>query len=112
MKSRTGPGFAVLYRWRIHADKEEQFIRAWSRVSELLLRERGSLGSRLHKGQDGIWYSYAQWPSSAARDAAFALPSVDNEASANMHKAIAERYPEVVLASVADFLVFQDRNAA
>lgn len=43
-----GPGFAVLYRWRIHPEQEREFIAAWSRISERLLTERGSLGSRLH----------------------------------------------------------------
>jgi heme-degrading monooxygenase HmoA len=42
--------FVALYRWKIHADLEEEFIEAWSRISDLLLKERGSLGSRLHRG--------------------------------------------------------------
>jgi heme-degrading monooxygenase HmoA len=48
-----GPGFAVLYRWRLHPGLEESFIEAWSRVSEGL-QKRGSLGSRLHRGHDGL----------------------------------------------------------
>jgi len=100
-----GPGFAVLYRWRLHPGTEDDFVRAWSRVSELLRAQRGSLGSRLHRGPDGIWYSYAQWPSPQARDAAFAADSVDPQASARMAQAIAERLPELVLESVADFML-------
>jgi len=107
MKLEPGPGFAVLYRWRIHPEKEEQFVEGWSRISAGLLRDRGSLGSRLHRGADGIWYSYAQWPSAQARDAAFALPAVDPDASTLMRDAIAERLPEVVLESVSDFMVLQ-----
>lgn len=105
MKLEKGPGFAVLYRWRIYPGKEDQFVEGWSRVSAGLLRDRGSLGSRLHRGSDGIWYSYAQWPSSDARDAAFALPAVDPDAGTMMRDAIAERLPEVVLESVSDFMV-------
>jgi len=93
-----GPGFAVLYRWRLHPGTEDDFVRAWSRVSELLRSQRGSLGSRLHRGPDGIWYSYAQWPSAQARDAAFAADSVDPQA-------IAERLPELVLESVANIML-------
>ena len=104
-KASAGPGFAVLYRWRLHAGSEESFIEAWSRVSELLRSERGSLGSRLHRGQDGIWYSYAQWPSAHARDSAFALASVDPAASERMAQAISERLPEITLESVADFML-------
>lgn len=100
-----GPGFVVLYRWRLHPGKESSFIEAWSRVSDLLRAERGSLGSRLHRGSDGLWYSYAQWPSAQARAEAFARGPIDVEASATMEQAIAERYPDVTLESMADFLV-------
>jgi heme-degrading monooxygenase HmoA len=96
--------FIVLYRWRLHPGMEESFVAAWSRVTEILRTERGSLGSRLHQGNDGLWYSYAQWPSAKARDEAFALGSVDSSLSAAMEAAIAERFPEVVLEAVADFL--------
>ena len=98
------PGFVVLYRWRLHPGSEDAFIQAWSRVTELLLL-RGSLGSRLHHGSDGIWYGYAQWPHAEARDEAFAPGSVDEDASTRMQSAIAERLPEILLDPVADFLV-------
>jgi hypothetical protein len=108
---RKGPGFAVLYRWHLKPGKEKQFIEAWSRISDRLLSDRGSLGSRLHRGSDGIWYSYAQWPSSEARESAFALPAVDPEAGALMRDAIAETLPEVVLDSVSDFMVLPSSPA-
>ncbi len=100
-----GPGFAVLYRWRLHEGAEESFVKAWTRVSELLLSERGSLGSRLHRGPDGSWYSYAQWPSAEARARAFALGSVDPEAGRQMAEATAENFPEIVLESVSDLMI-------
>ncbi|KRE84830.1 hypothetical protein ASG75_13185 [Rhodanobacter sp. Soil772] len=103
--SAKGPGFVVLYRWRLHPGMESSFIKAWSRLSDLLRSERGSLGSRLHCGSDGLWYSYAQWPSAQVRKDAFAIGAVDPAASKQMEQAIAERYPEVVLEPVADFLV-------
>ncbi|MEZ5308248.1 MAG: antibiotic biosynthesis monooxygenase [Pyrinomonadaceae bacterium] len=103
--SKKGPGFAVLYRWRLHPGSEQDFVAAWSRASELLLANHGSLGSRLHRGADGWWYSYAQWPSAEARDVAFAAEPLDAEATERMRDAIAERLPEIVLESVADFMV-------
>jgi heme-degrading monooxygenase HmoA len=111
MKQR-GSGFAVLYRWRLHEGKEDQFVRAWSRISELLLLQRGSLGSRLHRGPDGWWYSYAQWPSAKAREEAFALGSVDPQASLQMKEAVAESLPELVLESVSDYLVLPPQSGA
>lgn len=98
------PGFVALYRWRIRPELEEAFVQAWSRTSDLL-RPRGSLGSRLHRGSDGLWYSYAQWSSPQARADAFAFWPVDVVASAQMQDAIVESSPEIVLKPVADYLV-------
>jgi Antibiotic biosynthesis monooxygenase len=99
-----GPGFAVLYRWRLHAGHEDAFIEAWTQVS-VELRALGSLGSRLHRGPDGLWYSYAQWPSEAARARAFAQPDGDPRPRDIMRAAIAERLPEILLEPVSDLLV-------
>ncbi len=106
-----GPGFVVLYRWRLHEGADESFVKAWSRVSDLLLTERGSLGSRLHRGSDGIWYSYAQWPSAEAREKAFAQGPVDPEARRQMVEAIAESLPELILESVSDFMVLPSQQS-
>ena len=100
-----GPGFTILYRWRLRQGMEQSFIAAWSRRTRQLRAEHGSLGSRLHRGSDGVWYSYAQWPSAEARERAFAAGSSDPEASRQMREATAEALPDVVLESVADFLV-------
>ncbi|GGA13575.1 hypothetical protein GCM10011408_38790 [Dyella caseinilytica] len=89
---------------------ESSFIEAWARLSDLLRSERGSLGSRLHCGSDGLWYSYAQWPSEQARKDAFSAGSVDPVASVQMERAIAEKYPEITLEPVADFLVAPAHN--
>ena len=100
-----GHAIVVLYRWRLHPGSESSFIEAWSRVSQLLRSERGSQGSRLHKASDGLWYSYAQWPSAQARQNAFALGPVDVQATEAMERAIAERFPEIILEPVADLMV-------
>jgi quinol monooxygenase YgiN len=100
----SGPGLVVLYRWRLHPGAEASFTAAWSRVTASLRRDAGSLGSRLHRGSDGLWYGYAQWPDEATRQRAFATP-LDPEASTRMRAAIAESLPEVRLTPVADFLV-------
>src|SRR4051812_21008776 len=96
--------FVVLYRWRIRDGHEEEFVKTWSRNSDIYLKEFGSLGSRLHRGSDGLWYSYAQWPSEQARKEAFSNGTADADASARMERAIEERFPPVVLDVQADFL--------
>lgn len=102
--ARQTRAFVVLYRWRLHPGSEAAFIHGWSRLTALP-RQRGSLGSRLHRGADGLWYGYAQWPSDQVRQSAFALGPLDDAASAQIKSAIAERFPEIVLQPVADYLV-------
>lgn len=97
-------GLVVLYRWKLRPGSEDNFVDAWSRVTELL-RARGSLGSRLHEGSDGLWYGYAQWPDAATRAGAFAAGPVDAPAMERMRAAIAESLPEILLDPVADYLV-------
>ena len=103
MNSPASP-FCAIYRWRLHPGREESFVAAWSRITSLLLRERGSLGSRLHRGPDGVWYSYTQWPSALAKAEGLARPSVDPAAWQQMRDAIAESLPELILEPIADFL--------
>jgi hypothetical protein len=102
--SKRGPGFVVLYRFRLHAGLEASFVDAWSRRTEQLRDAGGSLGSRLHRGSDGIWYAYAQWPDDATRQRAFAQ-LVDHAASTQMRAAVAETFPDIVLETVADYLL-------
>ena len=103
----SGPGFAVLYRWRLRPGADAAFVQAWSHVPQRLRQQRGSLGSRLHRGADGLWYSDALWPSVLARADAFARGPEDPAASRTTREAIAGQLPEIVLESVADFLVLQ-----
>lgn len=93
---------AVLYRWRIRPGHEAAFVQAWSEVTQALLG-LGSQGSRLHRGDDGLWYGYAQWPSAEARAAAFAGRG-DTDAAARMRAAIQDSFPETGLTPVSDFL--------
>jgi heme-degrading monooxygenase HmoA len=98
--------FVVLYRWRVNPNLEQQFVENWSAISKYLLENYGSLGSRLHRGSDGIWYSYAQWKSAEQREQAFASEAGRyNEASEKMKEAIEESFPEILLETVSDYLI-------
>jgi hypothetical protein len=88
---------------------ESSFVAAWSSVTAALRDRHGSLGSRLHRGADGLWYAYAQWPSAEARRRAFEAPLAP-AARRDMDAAIAERFPEIVLEPVADYLVLPGEN--
>ena len=82
------PRIVVLYRWRIRPEMETAFVAAWSSITERLHAHHGSMGSRLHRGDDGLWYAYAQWPTAGHRERAFAS-APDPETSAAFWAAIA-----------------------
>lgn len=96
---------AVLYRWRIKQGREEEFEHSWLEGTRLIHERCGSWGARLHRGDDGLYWSYASWPSEAARKACFrdndffTLPCFQR-----MQDCIAERFDEVVLDIRADAL--------
>lgn len=54
--------FTVIYTFRVKAGMEEVFQRSWAFITEEYLRTRSSLGSRLHKDQNGIFVAIALWP--------------------------------------------------
>ena len=55
----------MIYRWRVIAGREAQFEEGWRRGTERIAAEFGGWGSRLHKGEDGLYVAYAQWPDEA-----------------------------------------------
>jgi len=97
--------FVVLYRWRIRVNLEQQFVENWSARTAYLREKYDSLGSRLHRGSDGIWYSYAQWKTAEQREQAFdAESSKVSETSQKMREAIEENFPEIQLEITSDYL--------
>lgn len=95
---------AFLYRWRIKSGREDQFIESWAAVTRYHREHSGSLGSRLHRGSDGIYYGYALWPSAETREIAF-KKSVALSAYSLMREAIAESFPEVELKILKDLII-------
>jgi len=55
--------FCVLYKFDVKPDHEDRFRRYWSTVTKYLYEHAGSLGSRLHRADTGVYIGYAQWPS-------------------------------------------------
>ena len=96
-------GYTILYRWKLKQGSEGKFEKAWTAVTEHYLANFGSLGSRLHRGDDGIWYAYAQWPSEEHRKRAFLTADLEVHRE-DMQACIEKRFPEVVLDIVSDGL--------
>ena len=94
-----------LYRWKLKVGLEPQFQAAWSHVTRELKARAGSLGSRLHLGDDGWWYGYAQWPSAEVRERAQLTDDATTTARALMRDATEATLPDIVLTVAGDFLV-------
>ncbi len=95
--------FVVLYRWRVNPELEDQFIESWSAITDYFVQHFDSLGSRLHRGDDGIWYAYAQWNTAEQRENAF-LNAEIQASRVKMREAVAETLAETILDVQADFL--------
>lgn len=60
--------FAVIYQGFIKAGMEEAYKNAWHEVATYFIEQRGALGSRLHRTDEGLWIAYSSWPNKATRD--------------------------------------------
>ena len=100
--------FAVIYRWRVIPEKEQQFIEAWTEITKYYVTTVGSLGSRLHRGSNGLFYAYAQWKTAENRTEAF-QNAPKFEAGPKLRESIIEMLPEIRLEPVSDLLIFPDK---
>ncbi|HEV2801191.1 MAG TPA: antibiotic biosynthesis monooxygenase [Pyrinomonadaceae bacterium] len=96
--------FVAVYRWKLREGLEENFRAGWLRLTLEIYRERGSLGSRLHRAEDGTWVAYAQWPDRQTWQAGRSVPTIDAEAVVLMKESIETSYPEMLLEVAEDLL--------
>jgi hypothetical protein len=88
----------VIYRWRLKADRVDQFCDAWEKTT-LALLEFGAMGSALFSAPDGTHYAIAKWPDAATRRQVFDHWD-DGGLVEVMQSAVSERFPEVTLNEV------------
>ncbi|HEY8586228.1 MAG TPA: antibiotic biosynthesis monooxygenase [Rhodanobacter sp.] len=96
--------FVAIYRWRLHPEREQDFVANWRRIT-LDGLAGGSGGSSLFRSAQGLWVAIARWPSRDARDQFFGKldsGAGDPELSARAHLAVIERLPEEELDGVLD----------
>jgi len=102
--------FVVIYSWKLAFGQEALFREGWTRVTEAIYRDRGSLGSRLHEGEDDVWVAYAQWPDRATWERSGRLGAADTEGLRMMEEATLERFPTSLLTVEEDRLRAQPRG--
>ena len=96
---------AILYRWKLKPSREDEFRAAWLEGTKLIHTRCASYGARLHEGRDGLFWSYARWPSEASRQTCFADHAFfDKDCFKAMQTCIEERFDEVVLSITDDAL--------
>ena len=104
--------FVVIYRGYLKENCEKQYCISWKTVANYFIQNRGSLGSSLHKAEDGMWLAYSRWPDKKKRDASWG-DNADNAFPEEIKSAIiilkncldTEReLPEIQLEMVEDLL--------
>ena len=63
--------FVAAYWWKVHPGKEDQFRSTWRRGTALIRAKYGSLGSRLHRDDQGRFIGVDEWPDRETWQAAF-----------------------------------------
>ena len=53
---------AVVLEFDVIEGMENKFRKAWIETTDIIYQNFGSLGSRLHKSDNGKFIAYAQWP--------------------------------------------------
>jgi len=96
---------AILYRWRLKRGREAEFRAAWAEGTRLIHQRCKSYGARLHEGEDGLFWSYALWPSEDVRKACFADQDwFSQDCFKTMQACIEERFDEIRLTLTDDAL--------
>lgn len=54
--------FIVIYSFKVKEGREKEFRALWAGLTSQIYKYEGSLGSRLHLSDEGIFIAYAQWP--------------------------------------------------
>lgn len=89
---------AVLYRWRLKPGRDADFRDAWAEGTRLIHKACGSYGACLHQDGDGLFWSYALWPSEEARQRCFAEHDwFGQDVFKTMQACIEERFEEIRL---------------
>ncbi len=97
--------FSVIYKFKLKADKIQQFEDNWTELTKLIYKHQGSLGSRLHKSDNLNYIAYAQWPDKETWESEWKnMPEHAKGISKKMKEACEERKTIFELEVVKDLL--------
>ncbi|MHC9510498.1 hypothetical protein [Kangiella sp. M94] len=87
---------SIVLEFKVVEGKDEEFIRAWTKCTEVIYQNFQSLGSRLHRSETGSFIAYAQWPDQATYDKSGEWPSELVKYRENMRKLLIDGKPRVL----------------
>jgi hypothetical protein len=95
----------IIYSFKLVEGKEEDFIRYWTALTQMIYEFEGSYGSRLHKVNDCLYIGYAQWPNKEIYDnSGNNLPETSTTLRKKMRECCAEIKSEFEMVLVQDLL--------
>ena len=107
--------FAVIYRAFIKPGFELEYQEAWRRVASYFMKNRGAIGSCLHKTNEGMWVAYSRWPDKATRDASWPGENAPSDVLPDEIKKViitiqncmdqTQKLPEICMEVVDDLLI-------
>ncbi|MFN8671727.1 MAG: antibiotic biosynthesis monooxygenase [Candidatus Sericytochromatia bacterium] len=96
--------FIVIYQWQIKEAKEPQFIENWEKLTNIIYKKFGSLGSRLHKVSDNHFLAYAQWPNKELWEKEHIFSDEDKAILLKMSECIKKSFETITSNVVSDLL--------
>ena len=113
-ESDSSSSFAVIYRGYIKPGKEDEYVNCWKVIANYFVKERGALGSTLHKSFDGTWVAYSRWKNKESRDASWqekgmidsAFPASIQDAICGLRSCLESEkpFPEISMSVVQEIL--------
>ncbi len=98
--------FSIIYSFKIHENKQDEFIHCWTELTSLIYRFEGSYGSRLHQVNENLFIAYAQWPDKKTFDqSGNKLPESANELRKKMRECCSEIKKEYELKTIVADLI-------
>ncbi len=61
----------MLYQAYLKPGCDAEYQEAWNTVASYFIKERGALGSCLHRAADGMWVAYSRWSDKASWSASW-----------------------------------------
>lgn len=103
---------AIIYQGWLKPGMEKEYCQLWNEIATFFKKEKGAIGSCLHKTKEGLWVAYSRWPNQETRDTAWP-PSTENSTNlpeeifikiSRMKECIQERLPEICMEVVDNLL--------